>query len=342
VKFLIEDDAVRKQAGNLGVTLDELQGALQRYRAVVGALPGAWEGAGIAVYQEFDRQFQVASQELVSSLQTMQTEVDAAGLAYNRDEANQKAAVDALTTGPAPGEPDGGGPTAGELALIGGPALLGGLAVGLKTLNAGKWLGQTYGLQQGASSLARARAMFGAGPRAAVPTPANSPITRKLLEKAFGPNALRVLNHPVVAGTTPSQSLLKGSLKSLPARAGLARGLGVAGSAYATGASLVNVVSQGNPVDAFQENGMHYVSDVAELGFNASMTAFMVAPSPWTAGAAAVTGLAYGVTEIIANREAIGEFLGDAGEAIGDFASDAVDTVTDTIGNVAGALNPFD
>jgi hypothetical protein len=86
---------------------------------------------------------------------------------------------------------------------------------------------------------------------------------------------------------------------------GIIRGAGVVGSAAATAGSLVNVLSQGPPRDAFAKNGINYVADIAEVGFNASMTVFMLAPTPVTAALALGTGLIYGVTEVVAHWDDI-------------------------------------
>lgn len=131
--------------------------------------------------------------------------------------------------------------------------------------------------------------------------------------------------------------------------AGALRTLGVAGSIVGTGVSLVNVVSQGNPIEAFQHNGTEYLADIAELGFNASLTAALIAPNPVTVGAAVVTGVAYAGLEIWNHREEIGQAIGDGIEAIGNLADDVTDAVGRVVEDPVGAakdaiswLNPFD
>ncbi|MEU8960925.1 PE-PGRS family protein [Streptomyces sp. NPDC048491] len=82
---------------------------------------------------------------------------------------------------------------------------------------------------------------------------------------------------------------------------GFLRGAGVAGGVFSTVYSGANVWAQGNPASHFtdREHGAKYVADVAEVGFNASMTAAMVAPNPFTIGAVAVTGAIYGGAKIV-------------------------------------------
>ncbi len=127
---------------------------------------------------------------------------------------------------------------------------------------------------------------------------------------------------------------------------GALRFMGVAGGAVATGFSVANLVAQGNPVDAWNEaNGAQekagYLADWAEVGFNASLTAAMVAPTPWTVGAAVVTGVIYGGLKVVEHWDDItnavdtavdwtGDRLEDAGEGI----SDAADAVGDFVGDL--------
>lgn len=130
---------------------------------------------------------------------------------------------------------------------------------------------------------------------------------------------------------------------------GLLRGAGILGGVAATGMSAANVIAQGNPVDAFRENGAAYVADVAEVGFNASLTAAMIAPNPVTVGAVVVTGVVYAGAEVVANWDEITEFAGDAVDLAGRgyrAAAEAVDHVADTATDLArdavSFLNPFD
>jgi hypothetical protein len=119
---------------------------------------------------------------------------------------------------------------------------------------------------------------------------------------------------------------------------GWIRGLGVAGSAVGTGLSAANLIAQGNPVDAWNEYNTQerigYAADWAELGFNASLTAAMIAPNPVTIGAAVVTGVIYGGLKIAENWDSITEGVGNAVDAVGEGLGDAADAVGDFVGDL--------
>ncbi len=118
--------------------------------------------------------------------------------------------------------------------------------------------------------------------------------------------------------------------------AGFLRGAGVVGGVVSTGVSAANVISQGNPVDAFKRNGAGYVADVAEVGFNASLTAAMVAPNPITIGAAVVTGAIYGGAKIVENWDDIKK---GAGKAV-DWAKDKGGKLVDGAKDLAKKADP--
>ncbi|MFG2722959.1 PE-PGRS family protein [Streptomyces sp. NPDC048416] len=108
-----------------------------------------------------------------------------------------------------------------------------------------------------------------------------------------------------VTTATRGASAFRAGLGAAAKTAGFLRGVGIVGSVAATGLSAANVISQGNPVKAFQRNGVGYVADVAELGFNASMTAAMIAPNPVTIGLAVGTGIIYGGAKVIEHLDEI-------------------------------------
>lgn len=123
--------------------------------------------------------------------------------------------------------------------------------------------------------------------------------------------------------------------------AGLLRGAGVAGSAFGTAAGVADLVSRGNPVEAFQNDPSGYSVAVTGTAFNASMTAALIAPNPVTVGAAVVTGVAYAGTLVWDNwdtltdwqtYEDIGSAIGDGAEAVGDAIGDGVEAVGDFLG----------
>ncbi|SNX63196.1 hypothetical protein SAMN06272735_4998 [Streptomyces sp. TLI_55] len=103
---------------------------------------------------------------------------------------------------------------------------------------------------------------------------------------------------------------------------GALRAVGVVGGLVSTGYSIANVVAQGNPAEAFKKKGAGYVADVAEIGFNASLTAATVAPNPFTLGAVAVTGAVYAGAKVVEHWDDIKKGAGEATKWAGDKAKD--------------------
>jgi hypothetical protein len=119
--------------------------------------------------------------------------------------------------------------------------------------------------------------------------------------------------------------------------AGALRTLGVVGGVASTLYSGANVFSQGNPVGAFKRNGAGYVADVAEVGFNASLTAAMVCPNPVTIGATVVFGAVYVGAKVVEHWDDVKDGAKKVGQAIGDGAK----KVGDGAKKVLKSLNPF-
>lgn len=124
------------------------------------------------------------------------------------------------------------------------------------------------------------------------------------------------------------------------------RWTGIAGGTYGTVTGVINLVEQGNPVDAFQREGAGYVADVSGTLFSASTTAFLIAPNPITGGAVIVTGVVWAGAEIWDHREAIGDWTGDRWDDVSSFTSARVDDVAgfagdrlDDVGSVASTVN---
>ena len=120
--------------------------------------------------------------------------------------------------------------------------------------------------------------------------------------------------------------------------AGGLRVLGVAGSAFATGDSLVGLVSSfrsGEEQEAWTHGGASgkakVIGDVAEVAFNGSLTAAMIAPSPVTWGAVAVTGVVYGGARLVEHWDDVTDAVSDAADWTGDKVGDAADAVGDTV-----------
>ncbi|MGY2876649.1 hypothetical protein ACVW00_003839 [Marmoricola sp. URHA0025 HA25] len=135
-----------------------------------------------------------------------------------------------------------------------------------------------------------------------------------------------------------------GVLTSMKVAGGL-RVLGVAGSAFATvdsGIGLYNSISSGELARNWSEGGTQgkakVIGDIAEVGFNASLTAAMVAPNPVTWGAVAVTGVVYGGARLVEHWDDVTDAVGDAADWTGDKIGDAADAVGDTIGDGVDAI----
>ncbi|HEY0187164.1 MAG TPA: hypothetical protein VGC67_06720 [Cellulomonas sp.] len=132
------------------------------------------------------------------------------------------------------------------------------------------------------------------------------------------------------SGASTTAALGEGALTAARSM-GVLKTLGVAGSAVATVGSAVNVASQGWPWDAYEANGIDYVADVAEVAFNASLTAAMVCPNPVTLGLAVGTGVAYGVTEVVAHWDEITTLVSDGLDAAADLLDGAGDAIGDAV-----------
>ena len=121
-------------------------------------------------------------------------------------------------------------------------------------------------------------------------------------------------------------STFRAGLGAAAKTAGFLRGAGVVGGVAATGFSLWNAIDKDHG-QAWKENKAKYIGDWAEVGFNASLTAAMIAPNPITIGAAVVTGVVYGGAKIVENWPAI---KGGAKKA------------ANWAGKKVKSLNPFD
>ena len=135
-----------------------------------------------------------------------------------------------------------------------------------------------------------------------------------------------------------------GALASLKVAGGL-RVLGVAGSAFATvdsGIGLYNSIASGELSKNWNEGGTHgkakVIGDIAEVGFNASLTAAMIAPNPVTWGAVAVTGVVYGGARLVEHWDDVTNAVSDAADWTGDKISDAADAVGDTLSDGVEAV----
>lgn len=116
-----------------------------------------------------------------------------------------------------------------------------------------------------------------------------------------------------------------------PAVSMAAEWAGVAGGLYQGVSGTVGLINDGNPVDAYQREGAHYVAKAAGTALGYSTAAFAVAPNPVTAGAIAVTGTVWLGAELWEHSDQIASGVSTAANAVGsawEASSDVVDSVT--------------
>jgi hypothetical protein len=125
-----------------------------------------------------------------------------------------------------------------------------------------------------------------------------------------------------------------GLLQSVKVAGGL-RALGVLGGAFATADSVMGLANGWDRIDDNWDDGAHgkakVIGDFAEVGFNASLTAAMIAPNPVTWGAVAVTGVVYGGARLVEHWDDVTDAVGEAVDWAGDQLDDAADAVGDTV-----------
>ncbi|MFH8453660.1 PE-PGRS family protein [Streptomyces fungicidicus] len=144
--------------------------------------------------------------------------------------------------------------------------------------------------------------------------------SRQAVTRAGNANLIKVFNNASrAAGEAGS---FRAGLGAAAKTAGFLRGAGIVGGVLSTGFSVANVAAQKNPADAFQKRGAAYVADVAEVGFNASLTVAMAAPTPITIGVAVGTGLVYGGAKVVEHWDDIEEKAGEAKKWVGDKVGD--------------------
>lgn len=145
------------------------------------------------------------------------------------------------------------------------------------------------------------------------------------------------------SNSTRVASALGTGLKDVGRVSGYLRGAGVVGGVLSTGYSVANVLSQ-DPGKAWKEDKVGYMADWAEVGFNASLTAAMVAPNPATIGAAVVTGAVYGGLKAWEHKDTIKEYGGKVVKEASKLADAALDTAgraVDGLKSGLGKLNPW-
>ncbi|MGW0139350.1 PE-PGRS family protein [Streptomyces calvus] len=154
------------------------------------------------------------------------------------------------------------------------------------------------------------------------------------------------LTHSGQAVTRAGQASLwtvgkAGGFSAAAKTAGLWRGAGIVGSAGATAFSVANIATMDHAKE-WEKSKAGYLANYAEVGFNASLTAAMVAPNPVTIGLAVGTGLVYGGLKVVEHWDDITEGADKAAEWVGDKASDIGNEIADGAKKLGSALNPFD
>lgn len=127
------------------------------------------------------------------------------------------------------------------------------------------------------------------------------------------------------------------------------RGLGIAGGVTTGVVGTVDLVRQGNPVEAFRRDGAGYVADVAGAAFGYSSAAFLVAPNPVTGAVMVGTGVVWLGAEAWDKREDIvdawngaREWTGERLSGIGGAAGDVVGGAVRSVAGVADAVSFWD
>ncbi|MFG2968657.1 PE-PGRS family protein [Streptomyces sp. NPDC048288] len=140
-----------------------------------------------------------------------------------------------------------------------------------------------------------------------------------------------------VAEAGRAASFMEGLENAFRVSGGL-RTLGVVGGLGSTIYSGYNLYTEGNPTKHFgsREEGASYVADVAEFGFNASLTAATVCPNQYTIGAAAVFGTTYVGAKVVEHWDDVKSTAKSADEWVGK----QVDNLTEGKG-LAHAVNPM-
>jgi len=126
--------------------------------------------------------------------------------------------------------------------------------------------------------------------------------------------------------------------------AGALRCAGVLGGLWSTYLAGDQLVRRGWPWEngnfSTRQKGARYVANVAEVGFNASLTAATIAPNPITIGATVVFGAVYVGAKVVEHWDGIKEGAGKAVDAVGNAAKEVVTNPVGTAKKVGHALNP--
>lgn len=110
------------------------------------------------------------------------------------------------------------------------------------------------------------------------------------------------------------------------------RRAGMAGGLYTGVTATVDLIGQGDPVDAYRREGAGYVADVAGTAFGYSSALFLAAPTPATGALMVGTGVVWLGAEAWNHRDEIV----DAWDGATDWAGDRLDGAARAVGGVAG------
>ncbi|WP_019135429.1 hypothetical protein [Cellulomonas massiliensis] len=148
------------------------------------------------------------------------------------------------------------------------------------------------------------------------------------------------------AGNLVTMASRSGTGTMLRAAGGL-RVLGAVGSGVATVDGAIGLWNNRDENAELWEQGgtegkAHVVGEYAEVAFNASMTAALIAPNPITWGAVAVTGAVWAGAKVVEHWDDIEKAAGEAVDWAGDRAEEAADWVGDQVDAVKESkLNPM-
>jgi hypothetical protein len=116
--------------------------------------------------------------------------------------------------------------------------------------------------------------------------------------------------------------------------AGVLRWVGVGGGLLSTGLGMADLISQGNPIEAFRNDPSGYTSDLTGTIASATMTYALCFPTPASAIVAGVAAGIYGGALIWDNWDHITGWGQDAWA----WTTDAWDTTTDWVDDTASDI----
>lgn len=122
------------------------------------------------------------------------------------------------------------------------------------------------------------------------------------------------------------------------------RGAAILDGAFATYRSVDELYHRGLPWDhgnfSSRKKGASYVANVAEVGFNASLTYAQISPSPYSYGATAVFGTIYLGAKAVEHWDTVKDAPGKAASWMGDKTEDLGKSAVNKAKDVGKALNP--